>query len=218
MNKTILSKFQQFFLDEFRKDDYLPKVFYLTGGTALAEFYLKHRYSEDLDFFTQNKFDEEKTDLFINQTGKKMDAKNIERQHIYDRFQYILNFNDEILKAEFVKYEFPNIKPLKEFDGLLVVDIYDIAVNKLFTILDRTEIKDYVDLYYLLKKFTVKKLLGGIENKYGFKIDPINMGAELLKVRKLDLTPRMIKKLTKEELIKFFENEAYNLKKDIFPI
>ena len=26
--------------------------FYLTGGTALAYFYLKHRQSNDLDFFT----------------------------------------------------------------------------------------------------------------------------------------------------------------------
>ncbi len=26
--------------------------FYLTGGTALAAFYLQHRYSVDLDFFT----------------------------------------------------------------------------------------------------------------------------------------------------------------------
>ncbi|MCZ7666433.1 MAG: nucleotidyl transferase AbiEii/AbiGii toxin family protein [Chloroflexi bacterium] len=25
--------------------------FYLTGGTALAAFYLQHRFSEDLDFF-----------------------------------------------------------------------------------------------------------------------------------------------------------------------
>lgn len=26
--------------------------FYLTGGTALSRFYLDHRYSDDLDFFT----------------------------------------------------------------------------------------------------------------------------------------------------------------------
>ena len=27
-------------------------LFYLTGGTALAAVYLKHRYSRDLDLFT----------------------------------------------------------------------------------------------------------------------------------------------------------------------
>lgn len=28
------------------------EAFYLTGGTALSAFYLKHRKSNDLDFFT----------------------------------------------------------------------------------------------------------------------------------------------------------------------
>jgi len=28
--------------------------FYLTGGTALGRFYLNHRFSEDLDFFSNN--------------------------------------------------------------------------------------------------------------------------------------------------------------------
>jgi predicted nucleotidyltransferase component of viral defense system len=31
------------------------KMFYLTGGTALAEFYLGHRRSFDLDIFTTEK-------------------------------------------------------------------------------------------------------------------------------------------------------------------
>jgi hypothetical protein len=30
-------------------------MFYLTGGTALAEFYLAHRRSYDLDLFTTEK-------------------------------------------------------------------------------------------------------------------------------------------------------------------
>ena len=32
----------------------LKQSFYLTGGTALAAYYLQHRYSEDLDFFTDS--------------------------------------------------------------------------------------------------------------------------------------------------------------------
>jgi hypothetical protein len=30
----------------------LRQEFFLTGGTALSAFYLQHRYSDDLDFFT----------------------------------------------------------------------------------------------------------------------------------------------------------------------
>ncbi|MDR1696214.1 MAG: nucleotidyl transferase AbiEii/AbiGii toxin family protein [Endomicrobium sp.] len=29
--------------------------FYFSGGTALSEYYLRHRYSEDLDFFRKMK-------------------------------------------------------------------------------------------------------------------------------------------------------------------
>ncbi|MEW5692252.1 MAG: nucleotidyl transferase AbiEii/AbiGii toxin family protein [Candidatus Hydrogenedentota bacterium] len=35
-------------------EKFFTQKFYLTGGTALSEFYLKHRISEDLDFFCEN--------------------------------------------------------------------------------------------------------------------------------------------------------------------
>lgn len=47
----LLTRSQRRFLRFFAR---LPdsQHFYLTGGTALAEFYLAHRYSYDLDLFT----------------------------------------------------------------------------------------------------------------------------------------------------------------------
>ena len=49
--KGILSGFQSTFLHFFAR---LPdqERFYLTGGTALSEYYLGHRLSYDLDLFT----------------------------------------------------------------------------------------------------------------------------------------------------------------------
>lgn len=35
----------------------LNTPFYLTGGTALSRYYLNHRHSDDLDFFTNNNSD-----------------------------------------------------------------------------------------------------------------------------------------------------------------
>lgn len=49
----ILSDKQESFLREVAKNPSLSRNFYLTGGTALAGFYLHHRYSEDLDFFSE---------------------------------------------------------------------------------------------------------------------------------------------------------------------
>jgi len=34
------------------ENEIIEKSFFLTGGTALSVFYLGHRISEDLDFFT----------------------------------------------------------------------------------------------------------------------------------------------------------------------
>ena len=70
MAKTILNLFQQKTLLDFKKSN-LSKKFYLSGGTALAEFYLHHRLSEDLDFFTQDELDLEQLKKFINSVAKK---------------------------------------------------------------------------------------------------------------------------------------------------
>ena len=49
--KGILSEIQKRILGSFQRlAD--ASYFYLTGGTALAEFYLGHRNSYDLDLFT----------------------------------------------------------------------------------------------------------------------------------------------------------------------
>ena len=49
----LLTPLQRRLLQEIGQSP-LRDEFYLTGGTALAAFYLYHRYSVDLDFFTVN--------------------------------------------------------------------------------------------------------------------------------------------------------------------
>ena len=49
----VLTPFQGSFLKAFSKTP-LNNLFYLTGGTALAAFYLEHRLSDDLGFFTND--------------------------------------------------------------------------------------------------------------------------------------------------------------------
>jgi predicted nucleotidyltransferase component of viral defense system len=50
---SFLSKHQLDFLDFFSKEKRLRERFYFTGGTALSEYYLHHRRSIDLDFFSE---------------------------------------------------------------------------------------------------------------------------------------------------------------------
>lgn len=56
---SILTKGQKIILDELIQNNYLRENYYLTGGTALSEFYLHHRYSDDMDFFTEKEIDQQ---------------------------------------------------------------------------------------------------------------------------------------------------------------
>ena len=100
---TILTALQHKFLKAFL-NTHLKKDFFLTGGTALAEFYLQHRLSEDIDLFTINQklsFDQVNTELLkiINSFGAK-----IEHQVLGPSFiQYIFRIKNSSLKIDVVK-------------------------------------------------------------------------------------------------------------------
>ena len=80
MAKTILSAFQHKALILFKTSD-LTRKYYLSGGTALAEFYLQHRLSEDLDFFTQKEQDLDELKKIINLIARETKINEIEYQH-----------------------------------------------------------------------------------------------------------------------------------------
>ena len=51
---SVLTPAQRAFLSRFFSRAN-ARAFYLTGGGALAEYYLGHRLSQDVDLFTQNR-------------------------------------------------------------------------------------------------------------------------------------------------------------------
>ena len=80
MAEKILSANQTKILDAIGKDPEICDFFYLSGGTALAGFYLKHRYSEDLDFFTDQEFDSQNIFVFFKGLQSKLGLKKIDYQ------------------------------------------------------------------------------------------------------------------------------------------
>src|SRR3989338_10466840 len=50
----ILTSLQRTVLDAVFAEEVFARSFYLTGGTALSAFHLFHRYSDDLDLFTND--------------------------------------------------------------------------------------------------------------------------------------------------------------------
>jgi len=125
-------------------------AFYLTGGTALSRFYFGHRLSEDLDLFTES--ENIRTAIprivkLIESLGYGVEVHS--RSVTFGRLFAVLE-NGERLKIDLAA-DNPIEKP-QPFKGFYLDTLKNIAVNKITAFEDRAEIKDLIDLYYLVKK------------------------------------------------------------------
>lgn len=206
-----LTKLQQIIFDEVSKDKYLRSNFYLTGGTALSAFYLNHRESEDLDFFSEKPYNNllvlEKVTKWSQKYKAKLEQRSIEDLQI---FNLTLPKNNKV-KIDFNNYPYKRIKRGKKVQGVEIDSELDIAVNKLLTINQRTTVKDFVDLYFLLKKFSLWDLVDGAKIKFGVKLEPVMIGSNFLKVLEFDVLPEMRIPLKLKELQDFFKERAQKI-------
>lgn len=192
INKVVTHE-QQLLLDEFKADSFLASHFYFTGGTALSLFYLQHRESIDLDFFSHEQFDAQ---IIL----KKVTA--------WGGFP-----NKSMVKVDFAHYPYKQLEESKKTKGMLVDSKLDIATNKLLVAQQRAEVKDFVDLYFLLRDFTIWDLIEGVKVKFKVRLDPFVIGSDLLKIERFDYLPKMVKPLLLEELKAFFTQKAKELGK-----
>jgi len=206
MGKLVLDEVQRRIFDEFRQNQDLCRQFYFTGGTALSSYYFHHRYSEDLDFFSTGKFPHELVVSFMNQCKKKLDFSATFRiPEAFHIIIYELIFKDtKRLKVDFNVYPFELLEKGPTVEGVVIDSLRDIGANKLMTINQRTEVKDFVDLYYLMKKFTIWDLTYAVEAKFGAKQDLVMLASDILKVEGFSYMPRMIESLTLPELQSYF--------------
>lgn len=211
----ILTKFQKAVLKTIGQSD-LARFFVWSGGTALSFFYLGHRLSVDLDFMSQDLFPDDYILVEIRKIAESLSIARIEERKYFNRHQFVLKRNNEVLKMEFIFYPFPSVKPpkkTKEFN-IKVDSIEDIAINKVHAIYERSEPKDAFDLYWILKRRRIKflSLFRQVEKKFGVRIDPVLFIGKTLKgIDSLDkITPLLLdKKLFKTQEIKnYFQKEA----------
>ena len=133
------------------------KNFYLAGGTALA-LQLGHRKSIDLDLFSEKDFSTEELKTVLSQVGKLK---------VYSEEERTLNANLNGVKISFLGYKYKMLFPLIKYGGnLKLADTRDIACMKIDAISSRGSKKDFVDLYFLLKKYPLKKILSLFDKKY----------------------------------------------------
>lgn len=131
--------------------------FYLGGGTALA-LQIGHRSSVDFDFYTPKDFDPKR--LY---TKLKKNLKQTASEHMADG---TLIITADGVGISFFRYEYPLLKPLVKTECLNLLSIEDISAMKIISIVQRGTKRDFIDIFYILKRFTLDKLLKLTEEKY----------------------------------------------------
>ncbi len=130
--------------------------YYLVGGTALA-LQIGHRTSVDLDLFTNEKFSSE--ELF-EQIATVGDVK------IINQTKTIINLYINQVKVDFVYYQYPLIEEVIILEQIRMASLKDIAAMKIAAIIGRGTKKDFIDIYFLMKQFSLKEILDLYTQKF----------------------------------------------------
>lgn len=173
----------------------LLEDFYLVGGTALA-LQLGHRKSIDLDLFCDAEHDQ---DAILATLPKPYEE--------FSRSNVFLGCHIKGVKCDFVKYLFPRIEPLVIIEGVRMASLLEIASMKLWAITRRGSKKDFVDLYFLLKIFSLNEMLIFFRKKFD-SIEPFMVVRSLtwFEDAEEDFDPVMLENVTwkvvKTEIVK----------------
>ncbi len=165
--------------------------FYLVGGTSLA-LQIGHRVSIDLDLFSTSTTSIEAIPDHIHPFGTI---------RILNQTPYILNLFIDDIKVDFVSYRYPFlIEPLLE-DGLKLATIPDIAAMKLAAITGRGSKKDFIDLYFILKIYSLPELFEFYQAKYPDGSDfLVFKSLTYFEDAEIEPMPKMIKQVAWEEV------------------
>lgn len=146
----------------------LFKDYFLVGGTALA-LQIGHRNSIDIDLFGNCEINQP---VFIDK------LKNFGEVVVTQSTKNILITKVNGIKMDFVNYKYPILFNPLEIDNIRMLSSNDIAAMKLNAIAGRGSKKDFIDLYFLLKKFSMKEMIGFYNQKY-------NDGSEFMVTKSL---------------------------------
>lgn len=182
--------------------------FYLAGGTALA-LQMGHRISVDFDFFSDKHIPKDLLDK-IKQifTNRKIEVSVNNKEEL-------TVFIDDT-KITFLYYPFPTISSFAEYDNVTMLDIKEIAATKAYAIGRRGTLRDYVDLYFILKDghSTIEKIIETARKKYNNEFNSRLFLEQLIYLNDIEEENIIFLKtfVDKKELGKFFINEVKKFK------
>lgn len=185
---------------------------YLAGGTACA-LHLDHRFSFDLDFFTNKEFQT----LVIVKQLEKLKGFSLTRTAKWT----ILGSFPQV-KFSYFYYPYPLVEQTVQFSQIHIASLADIAAMKIAAICDRGTKRDFIDLYFIAKqKFSLDEVLDFYDKKY--KKLTNNLYTILKSLRYFTDAdpqdpPEMIKEVSWEEVKGFFTEEVKKLSRELLRI
>ena len=128
----------------------------LVGGTSLA-LQIGHRKSIDIDLFGNLSSDYDSLIDELKTLGEVVPLKNSKNIHS-------LLINE--IKVDIVNYEYKWLSNKISADHLCLATIDDIAAMKLNAIIGRGSKKDFIDLFFILKDYSLATIMGFYTRKY----------------------------------------------------
>ena len=178
---------------------------YLAGGSALA-LYLGHRISVDLDFYTRDKILAGDIPPYLAKLGT-FTISMLEPPHTI-----IGEFNRT--KLSLFRYDYPMIGDFSLFNNIKIASTSDIAAMKLSAISGRATKRDYVDLYFLAMIYKTDEMIDFYIKKFGKLSNNIYVIVKALgffQDAEDDVMPKMIEKVSWQEVKDFFAKETIRL-------
>ena len=143
------------------------REFYLTGGTCISRFYMEKRYSDDLDFFTNQSL---RYNFAVKNIKRALQKKFKLIAHVEakDFTRYVIN---GVLQVDFVNDSTIRYKdPIVKENNFIIDNIENILINKVTAVMGRDNPKDIFDIFLICKfySFNWKEMLQWAHQKAGF--------------------------------------------------
>jgi len=143
------------------------REFYLTGGTCISRFYMEKRYSDDLDFFTNQSL---RYNFAVKNIKRALQKKFKLIAHVEakDFTRYVIN---GVLQVDFVNDSAIRYKdPIVKENSYIIDTIENILINKITAVMGRDNPKDIFDIFLICKFYTFnwKEMLQWAHQKAGF--------------------------------------------------
>src|SRR3989344_1169306 len=209
--KKPLTKLQEEVLRSFFTQP-IGRSYFLTGGSALSGFYFYHRESIDLDLFTFETIEIEPVRQIFEAIATKNSLSLDHRVATEGYHKFFLTGKKQELKIDLVREQKVHFGTIKTFGKIRVDSVENIGSNKITAIFNRTEAKDFIDLYLILQKklFTFAKLFQDAKKK-DLGMNEFYFAHMLLEVKNLKDLPKMLVPFNADQMKSYFISLANNL-------